>query len=121
MRCDSSLFKLGPAQYSKKVKYLHFSFLVFSLFFKWDLHPVVEDVVDGFSRKGWHHQRSDNAYEGDEEETYVQMLELAGWSCKQIFDKQDRFVHPAAIARMTRKKVVILLFHNQVEKNNTDL
>ena len=31
------------------------------------------------------------------------MKKLAGWSCKLIFDKLDRFVHPVAIARKEKK------------------
>lgn len=70
---------------------------------------VEEDVVDGlFSTKDWRHQKSGNAYGGDEDVIYVLMKKLAGCSCKLIFDKQDRFVHPAAIAKKTK----ILLFQN---------
>jgi len=80
-------------QYSKKNNCFTFFYL------KWDPHPVVEeDVVDLFSMKGWRHQKSGNAYEGDGDAIYVPMTKLVGWSCKLIFDKQDRFVHPAAIA-----------------------
>jgi len=88
----SSRFRLRNI--SKKTIILHF--------FKWDPHPVVvevveEDVDDLSSTRGWRHQKSGNAYEGDEEAIYVSMKKLAVWSCKPIFDKQDKFVHPGAI------------------------
>jgi hypothetical protein len=64
-----------------------------------------EDVGDDlFSTKGWRHQKSGSAYGGDGDAIYVSMKKLAKCSGKLIFDKQDRFVHPAAIARMTEKK-----------------
>ena len=59
---------------------------------------------DLFSTKGSRHQKSGNAYEGDEDAIYVSMKKLAGRSCILIFDKQDRFVHPAAIAITAREK-----------------
>ena len=87
-----------------------------------------EDLEDLFSTKGWRHQISGSGAHdggGDEDAIYVPM-KLAGCSGKLIFDKQDRFVHPAAIARMTeeRKKkfFIVLLFQNQVERiKKTDL
>ena len=39
MRCDSSLFKLGPAQYSKKVKLFTFFFFGFFSFFQMGSTP----------------------------------------------------------------------------------
>ena len=76
-----------------------------------------EDVEDDhlFSTKGWRHQKSGSAYGGYEDATNVLLTKLARGSCKLIFDKQDRFVHPVAIARMTEKNI-ILLFHNQVKR-----
>lgn len=65
---------------------------------------------DLFSTKGWRHQKSGNAYEGDEDAIYVSMKKLAVRSCKLIFDKQDKFVHPGAIAIETEKNNIILLF-----------
>ena len=64
-----------------------------------------EDLGDDlFSTKGWRRQISGSAYGGDEDAIYVPMKKLVGCSDKLIFDKQDRFVHPAAIARMTEEK-----------------
>ena len=63
---------------------------------------------DLFSTRGWRHQKSDSAYGG-----YAicePMKKLAERSNKLIFDKQDKFVHPAAIAIRTEKKNVVLLF-----------
>ena len=55
---------------------------------------------DLFSTKGWRHQKSGSAYGGDGDAIFVPMTtKLAGCSDKLIFDKQDRFVHPATIAR----------------------
>lgn len=68
---------------------------------------VVEDVVDLFSMKDWRHQKSGNAYGGDGDAIYVPMTKLAGCSCKLIFDKQDTFVRPEAIAITTGKKIII--------------
>ena len=65
---------------------------------------------DLFSTKGWRHQKSGNAYEGDEDAIYVSMKKLAVRSCKLIFDKQDKFVHPGAIAIKTEENNIILLF-----------
>ena len=67
-----------------------------------------EDVEDCylFSMKGWRHQKSGNAYGGDGDAVYVPMTKLARWSCKLIFDKQDRSVHPVAIARTTEQKMI---------------
>jgi hypothetical protein len=65
-----------------------------------------EDLGDDlFSTKGWRHQISGSAYGGDGDAIYVPM-KLAGCSGKLIFDKQDRFVHPAAIARMTEEEKI---------------
>ena len=73
---------------------------------------------DLFSTKGWRHQKSGNAYEGDEDAIYVSMKKLVVRSCKLIFDKQDKFVHPGAIAIKTEKKTTsYYFFHNQLEKN----
>lgn len=81
-------------------------------------------VDDLFSTKGWCHQKSGSAYGGGGDVIYVPMKKLARWSCKLIFDKQDRFVHPAAIARMTekkRKKIHHIAFPQSSLKRNADL
>ena len=56
-----------------------------------------------FSKKGWR-RKSGSAWGGDGDAIYVPMKKLAGWSCKLIFDKLDRFVHPVAIARKKKRK-----------------
>ena len=78
-----------------------------------------EDLEDLFSTKGWRHQISGSGAHdggGDEDAIYVPM-KLAGCSGKLIFDKQDRFVHPAAIARMTeeRKKKVSSYYFSKIK------
>ena len=66
-------------------------------------------VDDPFSTKGWRHQKSGNAYEGDEDAIYVSMKKLVVRSCKLIFDKQDKFLHPGAIAITTERKKINLI------------
>ena len=100
-------------------------YILYLFFFKWDPHPVVEvedegDVVDDlFSTKGWPRQKSGNAYEGDEDAIYVSMKKLAVRSYKLIFDKQDRSVHPGAIATTHEKNQYSSTI--RIRKRNTDL
>jgi hypothetical protein len=64
-------------------------------------------VDDLFSTKGWRCQKSDSA-DGDDGDSTICVLPMtklaARWKGKPIFDKQDRFVHPAAIAKNDRRK-----------------
>ena len=74
--------------------------------FKRDPHPhQMED--DLFSMKGWSHQKQGSEYGGDVGVAYVTMtMTKLARSDKPIFDKQDRSVHLAAIARNRRKEFI---------------
>jgi hypothetical protein len=62
------------------------------------------EVDDLFSMKGLRYQKSDSAYRGDGNVIYVlPITKRARWKGKLVFDKQDRFMHPAAIAKNERK------------------
>jgi hypothetical protein len=72
---------------------------------------VVEDGL--FSTMGWNHQKWGNAYEDDEGVFYVSMMMMMTKLAKLgklIFDKQDRFVHLATIARKNEKEINFISF-----------